>query len=74
MILHVSFQIRRKVSEREKERGSSSVAAHQFPFCSVILEATPQLGIALRKSGGEWHTRRPAMEMMDPGSELGRSR
>ena len=59
--------------DRERE-GSSSVAAHQFPFCSVILEATPQLGIALRKSGGERHTRRPAVEMMDPGNELGRSR
>ena len=38
----------------ETERESSSVAAHQFPFCSVILEATPQLGIALRKSGTPW--------------------
>ena len=38
------------------ERDSSSVAAHQFPFCSVILEATPQFAITLRKSGGEWHT------------------
>ena len=44
---------RGSVPKREREReGSSSVAAHQFPFCSVILEATPQLGIALRKSGG----------------------
>ena len=62
------------LSTLERERGSSSAAAHQFPFCSVILEAAPQLGITLRKSGGEWHTRRPAMEMMDPGSELGQSR
>ena len=60
-----------KDAEDERESGSSSVAVSIF---SVILEATPQLGIALRKSGGEWHTRRPAMEMMDPGRELGRSR
>ena len=61
-------------TRRKRERDSSSVAAHQFPFCSVILEATPQLGIALRKSGGERHTRRPTTEMMDPGSESGQSR
>ena len=38
--------------ERERGRGSSSAAAHQVPFCSAILEATPQLGIAPRRSGG----------------------
>ena len=27
-----------------------------------------------KESGGEWHTRRPATEMVDPGSELGQRR
>ena len=49
--------------ESERERESS-----------VILEATPPLGTSLRKMGGEWLTRRPATQMMDPGSELGQSR
>ena len=68
-VRHPSGSSRGALEDERRQREGG----HQFPFCSVILEATPQQGIALRKSGGGWHTCRPAMEMMDPGSELGRS-
>ena len=54
---------------QSRGKGSSSEAAHQSPFCSVILDV--QAG---RRSAKDWWRRahrRPATEMMVPGSELG---
>ena len=57
--------------ERKRERLEQCCSAPVSILFRHFGGYAPAGGITLRKSGGEWHTRRQTTEMMDPGSESG---